>query len=357
MSKLHILTAAGQVARHLRGELLAGRWSGTMPGGAGLATELGVGVNTVEAALLQLEAEGLLVNQGRRRGRLIRLAEGEITRAALRVAILVSESEDFNETYIASLPHELVEAGHVPVNPGKSMHDLKMNPARIAGLVRETGADAWVVVAGPRELLEWFSAQDAPAFALFGRRTGLPIAGAGPDHLAPFMAAIRRMIALGHRRIVAICRHERRFPSPGNAERALLEELAKHGIPSGDYNLPDWQETAEGLQKLLASLFQTTPPTALIFDEASVLVAAQQFMAKRNIQVPGDVSLFCTFYDSTFGLCVPSVAEIRWDERQATRAILRWANRIADGKEDRRQILIPAEFLPGGTIGPANGRP
>lgn len=327
-----------------------------MPGGDSLAAVLGVGVNTVEAALRQLEAEGLLINQGRRRGRLIRLPEGGNMRAALRVAILVSEVADYDENLIASLPRDLEQAGHLPVNPGKSMHHLKMDVGRIVRLVKETAADAWVVVAGSREVLEWFSAQEFPAFALFGRRSGLPIAGTGPDNVTPFMAATRRLIALGHRRIVAICRRERRVPNPGNAERALLNELAKHGIPSGDYNLPDWEETGEGLKKLLGSLFRTTPPTALIIDEAPVLAAAQQFLAHRSIQVPRDVSLFLTFSDPTFALCVPAMAEIRWDTRQATRAIMRWANRIAAGKDDRRQILIPAEFFPGGTIGPVGGR-
>jgi DNA-binding LacI/PurR family transcriptional regulator/DNA-binding transcriptional regulator YhcF (GntR family) len=356
MAKLRILTASEQVAEHLRSGLLVGRWSGTMPGGDGLAAELGVGVNTVEAALRQLEAEGLLVNQGRRRGRLIQLPEGGITRVALRVAVLLSEIEDFNESFIASLWHDLEQAGHLPVNPGKSMHDLGLDVERIARLVKNTPADAWVVVAGSREVLEWFSAQEIPAFALFGRRTGLPIAGTGPDNLTAYVAATRWMIDLGHRRIVNICRRERRVPSPGNIERALLEELTKHGIAAGDYNLPDWEETSEGLRKVLYSLFKTTPPTALIIDESPILAATQQFLAQRNIQVPRDVSLFCTFSDPTFAFLMPAMAEIRWDKSQATRAILRWSNRVAKGREDRRQTLIPAEFVPGGSIGPVNLR-
>ena len=326
-----------------------------MPGGDGLAAELGVGVNTVEAALQQLEAEGLLINQGRRRGRLIRLPEGGITRAALRVAVLLNQIGDFDENFIASLPHDLEQAGHVPISPGKSLHDLKMDPERVARLVKETAADAWVVVAGSREVLEWFSEQELPAFALFGRRTGVPIAGTGPDNVTPFLVAVRKMIELGHRRIVNICRRERRVPGPGNAERAFLAELAKHGIPGGYYNLPDWLETRDGLQVLLGSLFQITPPTALIIDEALILAATQQFLAQRNIQVPGDVSLFCTFSDPTFAFCVPAMAEIRWDKRQATRAILRWASRVAGGREDCRQILIEADLIPGGTIGPVSG--
>lgn len=357
MPGICILSASAQVADYLRGGILAGRWGGMMPGGHGLAIELGVGVNTVEAALRQLEAEGLLINQGRRRGRLIRPPEGGIIRAVLRVALLLSEVYDFNDRLVGSLPRELEKGGHLPLDPGKSMHDLKMDPARIARLVRDTAADAWVVVGGSREVLEWFSCQDAPAFAFFGRRTGLRIAGAGPDNVTPVLNATRHMIGLGHRRIVIICRRERRVPSPGNVERAFLEELAKHGIPSGEYNLPDWQEeTGAGLRKVLDSLFRTTPPTALILDEAQVLAAVLQFLAQRNIQVPRDVSLFCTFSDPVFDFCVPAMASIRWETKHAARCLLRWAGRVAEGVNDRRQILFPAEFVEGGSIGPANPR-
>ena len=357
MHKLRILSAAAQVAEYLRGGLLAGRWSGTMPGGDALAAELGVGVNTVEAALLQLEAEGLLINQGRRRGRLIRLPKGGITRTALRVAILLSETEDYSTPLIASLPNELEQAGHVPVNPGKTAHDLNMDVRRIARLVNQTAADAWVVTAGSREVLEWFSSQEVPAFALFGRCSDLPIAGTGPDMIAPFIEGIRRLIALGHQRIVSICRGERRFPTLGEAERAFLGELVNHGIPTGNYNLPDWQESNEGLQKVLRESFRLTPPTALILDEPAIFAAVQQFLARRSIQIPEDVSLFCTDPCPTQGWDNPSIAHLRWDSGPLLRCILRWAENVAQGKEDRRQRFTKAQFVDGGTIGPAKGNP
>jgi hypothetical protein len=50
------------------------------------------------------------------------------------------------------------------------------------------------------------------------------------------------------------------------------------------------------------------------------------------------------------------MAEIRWNSRHVTRAVLRWASRIAKGGEDRRQVLFKAELIPGGTIGPAKVR-
>ncbi len=65
-----------------------------------------------------------------------------------------------------------------------------MDLRRIARFDEGTEADAWVVGAGSRELLEWFNGRMTPTFALFGLqefafcgrplkeplgRTGLPV--------------------------------------------------------------------------------------------------------------------------------------------------------------------------------------
>ena len=54
---LQLLNHAEQVAEHLRGELLRGRWSKEMPGQAKLGAELGVNHTTMGAALQLLEKE------------------------------------------------------------------------------------------------------------------------------------------------------------------------------------------------------------------------------------------------------------------------------------------------------------
>ena len=64
MPDLTILSPSEQVAAHLRGELMRGRWAETMPGGPKLAAELGIDKKTVEAALGLLEEEHLLIPQG-----------------------------------------------------------------------------------------------------------------------------------------------------------------------------------------------------------------------------------------------------------------------------------------------------
>ena len=323
-----------------------------MPGGDRLAVELGVNRKTTEAALRQLEWEGLLVRQGPRRRRRIAPTEGEASRR-LRVALLLLERSDRHLEYIIELQHKLVEAGHAVIFPAKTLAELGMDVARIKRVVQQTPAEAWVLGAAAYEVLEWFCAQPVPAFALFGHREGLPIAGTGPSKAPAFTAATRQLISLGHRRIALLTRSLRRLPEPGRSERAFLEELRAHGVATGAFNLPDWEETPGGFQHLLGQLFRVTPPTALIVDEASLFIAAQQFLGGRRLRVPQEVSLICTDPDPAFAWCVPPIAHIHWDFRPVVLRILRWVTAVGRGRRDVKQTLVPAEFVAGGTIGPA----
>jgi DNA-binding LacI/PurR family transcriptional regulator len=241
----------------------------------------------------------------------------------LRVAILVTDR--FSEGYMIELFHLLVEAGHQPFHATKSLFELGMDVGRVARMVKRTEADAWVVVSGSREILKWFSRQPKPAFALFGRRGQVSIAAVGPDKAPHFAAATRRLIELGHRRISLMCRRHRRLPQPGLPEQAFLNELAAHGIPTGTFNLPDWEESKKGFVTLLDSLFGATPPTALIVEETFLFNAAFHYLAKRGLRVPQDVSLVCTDDNPDFAWCEPSVTHIRWDYRPVVRRVVRWA--------------------------------
>jgi DNA-binding LacI/PurR family transcriptional regulator len=323
-----------------------------------LTAELGVGRDTVEAALRELEDEGLLINRGKRRRRGVVFPKN-ISPTALRVGILDYEPREKSEGYMSELYHLLSEAGHVTFFTPKCLTDLHMDVKRIARMVEQTPADAWVVGSGPREVLAWFAAQETPAFALFGRHNRFPIAAVGPDKALAFATAARRLIELGRRRISHLCHRQHRLPQPGRAGQAFLDELEAAGIiqpasiNAGDFNLPDWEPTREGFTAQLDAMFRHTPPTALILDEPHLYSAALHFFAERGLRVPHDVSLICTDADRSFIWSEPSVAHIRWDHRPVIRRIVRWANNVARGKDDRRKTLTKAEFVAGGTVGRA----
>lgn len=351
MAAPNFLTVTEQVAAHLRAEVLRGRWDQMIVGRNQLAKELEVNCKTVEAALCQLEEEGLLVGQGAGRKRLIVQPGGRKAVRQLRVAILLHEPDNLKLDYVVELQHALEEAGHRAIFSHKSLMELGMSKARTVRLVNRTAADAWVVLAASREILEWFSTREEPTFALFGRRDGLPVAASGPDKPSALATAARRLIELGHQRIILLARRMRRFPDPGRSERAFLDELEAHDIPVGEYNLPDGAESAEGLHELLNSLFLVTPPTALILDEAILVIPMLQFLAERGLRVPEDVSLICTDPDPSFLWSRPSIAHIRWESRPIVRRIVNWAANVSRGRSDLRQSHVQAEFIEGGSIG------
>lgn len=326
-----------------------------MPGVIKLATELRAARNTVEAALRELERQGILVLQGHGKGRLIDLkAAGKSGRT--RFAILLGTPHDRGTDYMIRLCHQLEEAGHTAIFVSESLAALGMDPKRIESVVKTIGADGWILVAPALEVSEWFVTMGTPAFALFGRRRGLALASCGPDKVSPYMAAAWALMNLGHQRIILMARARRRLPKPGATEQAFLNALSAGGIAPSLYNLPEWEETAEGFNARLEELFRVTPPTALILDGAPFFYATLRFCALRGLRVPGDVSLVCTDGDPGFGWCYPPVSHIRWDSKPLVQRIVKWANNVSDGKRDVKQTLTPAEFLPGGTIGHVIGR-
>lgn len=69
---------------------------------------------------------------------------------------------------------------------------------------------------------------------------------------------------------------------------ACTGELAAHGIAANEFNVPDYEPTAEGLHALLKSLFRVTPPTALIVVNPDETMATCMFLARLGMAVPGD---------------------------------------------------------------------
>jgi DNA-binding LacI/PurR family transcriptional regulator len=352
MTMLRIKSASQQVADHLREELVRGTWSGSMPGETHLLAHLGVGRDTIKAALSLLEQEGILVSQGPSRRRRIVIPE-TVGSPVLRVRILLFESDDARNHYLLDIQERLMEAGHVAGFASKSLIELGMDRQRVARFIELNDADVWVICAGSREILTWCAEQPFPVLALAGRLRGIPIAGVGPNKESALRKAVRHLVDLGHRRIVMLAREMRRKPEPGRFEKSFLDELELQGIPIGQYNLPNWEESPDGLSKCLDSLFSHTPPTALIVQEMPMFIAAQQHLAQRGILAPRDVSMICSDPHVAFAWCKPTVAHLRWDSAPWSNRIVRWAHNVGRGKTDLRQSFTKTVFVDGGTIGPA----
>lgn len=352
MKPFHPLSTVDQLAAHLREEILTGGVDGGMPGVLRLKRELGVGSKTVVAALEVLKREGLLETAGKRRRSRV-LGNESRKRQGLKVHILLYEKSQAHGELIVQLGHQLEQRGHRVVHAPKSLSELKFDVTRVAQMVEKTDADAWIVQAGSRPVLEWFSTREVPTFALFGRQSQLPIASLATVKAPAVAEALRKLVSLRHHRIVMLVREERRKPTPGFLERRILEEMTKLGIQTGPYNLPDWEETAEGLHHCLESLFRITPPTALLISESALFFSVQQFFSEKRITVPHDVSLVCMEDHPAFEWFHPQVSHVFNDTKRWVPRMVQWVENIAKGKEDTRETLFPGVFIEGGTIGPA----
>lgn len=198
-----------------------------------------------------------------------------------------------------------------------SLCGLKMGAGKIATHVAKCPVDAWVVIAGSRPVLEWFASQPFPVFALMGNIQDLPIAGAKPDKMLAQREALHRLFALGHRRIVRVCRDEKK------------------------------------LHERLDNLFRYTPPTALFIPELPDFLAIQQDAARRGLFAPEKISLICDDPNPAFAMCEPAVSHITWNFEPITRRVAEWAKNVAKGKPDLRKASTKATFVDEGTIGPA----
>ena len=352
MKPLHVLSASEQVAGYLRENLLCGTWTGTMPGEDRLVAQLGVGRNTIKMALRHLEQEGLLVGQGAGRRRKIVLPEDHAPRG-LRVAVLFYEKGDEANDLCTRFQNKLKAAGHTVVHAPKNLTDLGGNTRRLTRMIKDTEADAWVAGA-TEEVLQYFVQRQIPVFALFGGFARLRIAGIGVNLTPAIVPATRRLIALGHQRIV-ILESESTLLNLGPNSVAFRDELAAHGIEAGNYNMPGWEGGFDGLYRCLESLFAHTPPTAIFLFSTAEYFATAQFLLNRGLRVPQDVSLVCCNMAPYFRRYQPSISHVRWNDQLMVNRITRWAKNISHGKEDTRQTLIDAEFVEGGTVGPVGG--
>jgi DNA-binding LacI/PurR family transcriptional regulator len=348
-----------QTVTHLREGILTGRWIDQLPGVDPLSLQLMVSKGIVRVALGQLETVGLLQECGSgRRRKIVKERVREAERRPLRFGIMLYEPFEDDEgqmvKILLGIRHAIEVAGHVCIFSDRSLTQLNGNLSRISRLVKAVDADAWIVLAASREVLEWFIAQPFPVYAYGGRFHDLPVACSTTLIGPAIEAAVSSLLDLGHRRIVMLAPTSLRQPTPIPSLARYLALLEERGIPAAtDYNLPHFEDTAEGLQKCLSALFQVTPPTALLMFSASHYAAAYPFFARYGLQVPRDVSVLCMVMEPAFRMCQPTVAHFQMPVKEHVACMARWVNGVAKMRPSKRQVFIDAVYVPGGTVGPA----
>ena len=357
MPQRKFLTIAEQVAAHLREELQRGRWTVEMPGRHELAAELGVSDQTAKAALAQLEKEGILVPQGAGRRRRIELptgrgdghtfaAGGDPGRRAGRPAARLS--------------------GRDQARAGRGGACRLFHPVVHARARDERGVDRPQLASAPRRMPGSCFPALAPLLEVVRRARGAGLrAVRSPARVADRRGRARQAARhrAGHptadrssatggsccwRCGRSVCRSRGRACSP----------FSTNWPPTGWRPAPTTCRTGRRTSTVfidcLNRLFQHTPPTALIVDEAAFFVATMQFLHEPSPAGAGGRVADLHRRRSALRL-VPAVDRPHPLGHPPGGAAGACAGRPTwpAASSDVRQTLTKAEFVEGGTIGPA----
>ena len=251
---------------------------------------------------------------------------------------------------LSLLQHDLEAAGHVCRFAQKSQEDLRHDVGRIERFVSHQASDAWVVIGGQHEVVDWFARQPQPAICIGGGVFGQQIAATGMLALEGFEQAMRHLVSLGHRRILSLWPQHHLDLASNPYAQTLGSVLSEAGSQMTSYHVPMWKATPEGLREILEKTFQFTPPTAIITTYGKWMAGVLSFLAARSLRSPRDISLFSLNEDEWFVWKEPEISCLRGDDTHMVRRIVRWVNAVA---RDRLLIGFPQQWIQGGTIGPA----
>lgn len=354
-----------QTADHIRSGIATGRWKNKLPGLRPLAAEMGVGRNTLRSAIQQLVNEGMIrsgdagdsytiVQSSKRR------TTGKPPSNSLRIGILIhgplEKQGPQMQPIIERIINDARNHGHHAFCVAFPIDKDKHSTGYLKQLTANAKADAWLLVMATQGIIEWFLGKNIPALSIGTRGADTAIDTAMFAYEDALRDAVRRLIQLGHRRIVMIIWSGARRPTPSPLVRVFQEELANAGITPGDFHVPEWEETPQGIANLMTSLFKVTAPTALLIWPTDVTCAALSWLSAQRLRVPMDVSVFCPTQHPWFAWISPdlNVAHFDRDTNAWHLHVNRWIHKIATGKKTPHRFDKLARLVPGNSFGPVS---
>ncbi|GAA3290862.1 LacI family DNA-binding transcriptional regulator [Dactylosporangium vinaceum] len=189
-----------------------------------------------------------------------------------------------------------------------------------------------------------------PAVAA-GRVPGGDLPSVSTDDEAAVAAVVDYLVALGHRRIARVAG----LPVLNHTRvriAAFTGAMREHGLPARDILTTDytWEEGARATRTLLS---RRTRPTAIIFDNDLMAVAALNVAQEMGVAVPGELSIVAGDDSQLCALVHPALTALAWDIQaygaHTARALLQ---RIDDGHAPSRREQPATLVVRGSTAAP-----
>ncbi|WP_045744023.1 LacI family DNA-binding transcriptional regulator [Actinoplanes rectilineatus] len=187
--------------------------------------------------------------------------------------------------------------------------------------------------------------------AVLAGRSGPPgFARVVTDDAGAMTAAVELLASLGHR-VIGRVSGPADLVHTTDRSSAMLAAAGRHGvrvrIVEGDYSA---RSGADGVRELLAG---EPAPTAVVFDNDVMAIAAEHELQRSGVPVPGRVSLLAYDHSPLCELAVPPLSALSIDVHEHGLTLGRAVLAVLGGAAPREIPGPPIRVLRRGSTGPA----
>ena len=261
--------------------------------------------------------------------------------------------EPFYMRFIAGLERELSEQRVALLLQVVEDHDAAIEAMRLAWAERRIDGvvvtDLWTADARIPVLTEL----RIPAVLAGPPRTDAPTARLGTvwkDEAAAVDASVDYLVALGHRRIARVAG----LPALEHTQlriAAFRQAMARQGMPEPPIIETDYS-AEEGAQATRTLLSRRDRPTAILYDNDVMAVAALNVAQEMGIAVPGELSIAAGDDSQLCVLVRPGLTALSWDIQAYGRDTARVLLEMIDGHPPHSFQQNTARLLVRASTGP-----
>jgi len=348
-----------QTADTLKEWMVSGILQDVLPGELELKERLRVGRDTLRMALQLLAKEGWLEPsaQGCRR-RIHPQAFSRLRRnagAKLPVTFLSPYPAEQGQTLLEmeETARRLAEMGGELRYLSPAIYRLKNPQHQLENLVQAHPSAAWVLYGSSSPVQKWFARRGLPALIHGWPYPGVDLCHVAKDWEPAGYHAGLLFLRHGHRNIGMFEFVER------GAGAMLIEHGLRRALATAENEakllLFKDERTPESIAKAYEGAFRLKDrPTAMVLTSSNHLLTSFSWLVSKGIRVPDDVSLLVFPNDPWYADLYPPVCHYKPNTSLFSHGI---ADRVLEllehGRNIRKPLTVPVEYVAGATIGPA----
>jgi len=343
-----------QVAQALRSLIASGEWEGRLPGYRTLEKRLKVHRETIEKALVLLEAEGLVSSTvpGKRREILVSVASKATPECRRLLMVGPRPIHECSPTLRTVLLEVLQRAEKLEWNTVAHHVDFAF-PRRSVGtlkrLIADVGATRVLLISPSPAVEKWADDTEVPCFRIGGSSAVYRSPGISVSFSSIVCAAAGRLWSLGHRRLIIPI-----VSGKDELRRNALERSASSwaaGIPRVELEamFPDQGDwLPDVLKTFWPKQFARAKPTGAIVKESNEFFSLLSYCHKQGIRIPQDLSVILLSGDQACQWLDPIPSRFEFPVEEICRRAIHWLEQPQP--KEQGMALVSATFVPGGTL-------